>query len=43
MLLRLYSRSGRAMQLKKDEVDKALNITENMTNFLPELHFLPFF
>ena len=43
MLLRLYSRSGRAMQLKTDEVDKALNITENMTNFLSELHFLPFF
>ena len=31
------------MQLKTDEVDKALNITENMTNSLSELHFLPFF
>ena len=43
MLLRLYIRSGRVMQLETDEVGKALNITETMTNFLPELHFLPFF
>ena len=29
MLLRLHKKSGRAMILKIDEADEALNITEN--------------
>ena len=43
ILLRLQNRSGRAMLLKTDEVDEALNITENKTNSITEIFFLKYY
>ena len=42
MLLRLHNRSGRAMLLKTDKVDEALNITENKTNYITDIFFLKY-
>ena len=42
MLLRLHNRSGRAMLLKTEEGEEALNITENMKNSITDIFILKY-
>ena len=43
MLLRLRNRSGRAMLLKTDDLEEALNITENKTNSVTDIFFQKYY
>ena len=42
MLFRLHNRSCRAMLLKTDEAEEALNITENKMNSITDIFFLKY-